>query len=263
MEDWTLEISPLEHGEIDAACGLHPYSPELRAQLLWHFWTPYAHVNKAVLDGKIVGYGCAIGFSDSGWIRELFMYPTAADSSIARQLLLDLLRWLEGHGALRQLVIVPENAEMLYISCGFAVDGSLLAYEDGTFLQATKDEVVNMEPEHMMAVLRLDRLATGEDRERMLREHAYLGSVYQEGTRVRGFSLPLLGHGLIVADSPAVGLELQRWLLPIQPYLLLPVGHLAAHGHMMARKYTAHPAGVRMVRGIRPDYKPLMIYAHP
>ena len=103
----------------------------------------------------------------------------------------------------------------------------------------------------------------GVDREWLLREHAYLGSVYQEGTRVRGFSLPLFGHGLIVADSPEVGLELQRWLLPIQPYLRLPVGHLAAHGHLMARKYTATRAGIRMVRGDRPAFRPTMIYAHP
>ena len=96
----------------------------------------------------------------------------------------------------------------------------------------------------------------------LLREHAYLGSVHVDGTRVRGYSLPLLGHGLIVADAPEVGLELQRWLLPIQPYLLLPVGHLAAHAHMIARKYTASAAGIRMVRGTRPLYRPEMIYAH-
>ncbi|MBK9177631.1 MAG: hypothetical protein IPM46_15140 [Flavobacteriales bacterium] len=66
-----------------------------------------------------------------------------------------------------------------------------------------------------------------------------------------------------MADSPEVGLELQRWLLPIQPYLRLPVGHLAAHGHMIARKYTATPAGIRMVRGERPANRPTMIYAHP
>lgn len=78
-----------------------------------------------------------------------------------------------------------------------------------------------------------------------------------------GLSLPLLGHGLFVADSPEVGLELQRWLLPIQPTLRLPVGHLAAHGHLIAHKYTAQPAGIRMVRGEGLAYRPVMIYAHP
>jgi hypothetical protein len=32
---------------------------------------------------------------------------------------------------------------------------------------------------------------------------------------------------------------------------------------LMARTCTATPAGIRMVRGERPDFRPTMIYAHP
>ena len=246
-----------------AACSLAPADEGLRGRLLWHYHTPYALITKAELGDELVGYGCGVLFPGSGWVREVFVHPVAPCEEVGRALVLELVQQMEEQGALCQLVIAPEPHRPLYSACGFAVDGELLAYHDGSFLQATKDEVVNLEPEHMLAVLRLDRLATGEDREWLLREHAYLGSVYQEGTRVRGFSLPLFGHGLIVADSPEVGLELQRWLLPIQPYLRLPVGHLAAHGHLMARKYTATRAGIRMVRGDRPAFRPTMIYAHP
>jgi GNAT superfamily N-acetyltransferase len=253
----------MRHADLMPACCLAPADDGLRGRLHWHFHTPYALVHKAELGDEMVGYGCGVLFPDSGWVREVFVHPVVQHEEVGRALVRDLVQQMEAQGAQRQLVIAPEPHQPLYSACGFAVDGHLLAYHDGSFLQATKDEVVNLEPEHMLAVLRLDRLATGEDRERLLREHAYLGSVYQEGTRVRGFSLPLLGHGLIVADSPEVGLELQRWLLPMQPSLRLPVGHLAAHGHLMARRYTATPAGIRMVRGERPDFRPTMIYAHP
>lgn len=258
-----LKIAPLHRTDLDAVCRLAPEDDGLRGRILWHLTTPYALLYKAVADDVIAGYACGVVFPGSGWVREVFVLPAPSYSSIARPLVTMLLREMEDLGAKRQLVIAPEAHQMLYIASGFTVDGELLAYENGTFLQATKDEVVNLEPEHMLAVLQLDRRATGEDREALLREHAYLGSVYQEGTRVRGFSLPLLGHGLIVADSPEVGLELQRWLLPIQPYLRLPVGHLAAHSHMIARRYTARPAGYRMVRGLFAPFKPEMIYAHP
>lgn len=258
-----LRIAQLSHADLDAACSLAPADEGLRGRLCWHLFTPYAIAYKAEVDDEVVGYACGVIFPGSGWVREVFVRPVEREASVGRELVKVLVEEMEEQGATRQLVIAPEPCTMLYSACGFVADGGLLAYENGTFLQATQDEVVNLEPEHMLAVLRLDRLATGEDREHLLREHSYLGSVYEEGTRVRGFSLPLLGHGLIVADSPEVGLELQRWLLPLQPYLLLPVGHLAAHGHLIARHYTARPAGVRMVRGVPPAYKPTMIYAHP
>lgn len=259
----TLHYCEMDLTELDAACALAPADASLRGRLRWHLRTPYANVMRVAVNGELVGYACGIAFAESGWVRELFIHPARLNDGLDTPLLRLLLEWMEDRGAMRQLVIAPEEHRVLYMGCSFAVDGALLAYQDGTFLQATKDEVVNLEPEHMLAVLQLDRRATGEDREPLLREHAYLGSVYQEGTRVRGFSLPLLGHGLIVADSPDVGLELQRWLLPIQPYLRLPVGHLAAHSHMIARKYTAKSAGIRMVRGLFAPFKLEMIYAHP
>ena len=73
-----------------------------------------------------------------------------------------------------------------------------------------------------------------------------------EWERVRGFSLPLSGLGLFVADSPAVCHELQRWLLPIRSHLL--VGHVAAHGHLMARNSTARPTGMACVGHPSPAY---------
>jgi len=259
----TLKIALMARADIEAACCLAPYDDLLRGRLNWHLHTPYAMLLKAEVDGELVGHACGVLFPGSGWLREVFVLPEYDTRPIGSELVRNMVERMEETGASRQLVIAPEQRSMVYTASGFQVDGNLLAYRNGTFVEATKDEVINLEPEHMLAVLRLDQQATGEDRSRLLREHAYLGSVYMEGTHIRGFSLPLLGHGLIVAVSPEVGLELQRWLLPIQPYLLMPVGQLAAHGHLIHCRYHASPRGIRMVRGVRPDHRPTMIYAHP
>jgi len=261
--DFTLSIERLQRADLDTVYALLPDEPEMQGAVLWHFFTPYAHVLKATMDGEFAGYICAIVHGDTGWIRELFVNPLWMDLGVGKALTTAMVEWMEGQGTTGQLLIAREDTEGFWEKFGFENDGALLRYEDGLFINASKDEVTNMEPEHMMAVLHMDRQASGEDRGELLREHSYLGSVYVEGSRVRGFSLPLLGHGLIVADSPEVGLELQRWLLPIQPYVILPVGHLAAHAHMIQRKYVAEPAGTRMVRGERPAFKLQMFYAHP
>ncbi len=68
------------------------------------------------------------------------------------------------------------------------------------------------------------------------------------------------GEGLIIADAPDVGLELQRWLFPIQQHVLLPAGN-AAHAHLTKQDYTATPVGVRMVRGTVPQVRTAMCFA--
>ena len=91
-------------------------------------------------------------------------------------------------------------------------------------------------------------------------EHIYLCVVYIEGTLVRGYSLSLLGEGLIIADAPDVGLELQRWHFPIQEHVLLPAGN-EAHEHLTKQEYTSTVEGVRMVRGVAPECRMEMCFA--
>ena len=91
-------------------------------------------------------------------------------------------------------------------------------------------------------------------------ENEYLGRVYLDGRHVRGFALPLLGEGLIVADAPMVGLELQRWLFPVQDHLLLPENS-AAHAHLIEHGYRKEVVGVRMVHGPALVRNAAMIFA--
>ncbi|HRD54095.1 MAG TPA: hypothetical protein PKY96_15760, partial [Flavobacteriales bacterium] len=134
--------------------------------------------------------------------------------------------------------------------------------QGGRFVQASHAEVVPMEPQHRLGVLHLDRRASGfAQRSALLHEFEFLAQVYLEGSVVRGFAMPLLGEGLIVADAPHAGLELQRWLLPHQAHLLLPEGSPAL-AHLTERGYAQEPVGARMVLG--PDAaRAELLYAEP
>ncbi|MBK8614676.1 MAG: hypothetical protein IPN85_14675 [Flavobacteriales bacterium] len=67
----------------------------------------------------------------------------------------------------------------------------------------------------------------------------------------------------MLADNAAVGLELQRWLLPHQQHIVVPEANAAACAHLHERKYMPESAGVRMVRGTLLPYRPESIYAWP
>ncbi|MBK8340977.1 MAG: hypothetical protein IPK99_13685 [Flavobacteriales bacterium] len=77
---------------------------------------------------------------------------------------------------------------------------------------------------------------------------------------MRGALLPLLGQGLILADAPEVGLELQRWLLPTQHRITVPADNAAANEHLRERGYDPIGSSVRLVHGTRPDFKAELVF---
>jgi GNAT superfamily N-acetyltransferase len=260
----TPDIQALDATLLHAIAARWPQQREqLRGRLLWHLHTPYAVALVAVDQGVPLGYALGMHHGPSAWIHDLAVHPLSTGRGVGTALVGALLEAFAAHSCTAQLLVAPPGSEGFWQRFGFVAQVELLDYTDIRFTQATHEQVVTLEPPHGLAVLHLDRQATGEDRETLLREHFYLGQVYLDRGRVRGFLLPLLGHGLIVADAPEVGHELQRWLLPIQENLRLPVGHLQAHAHLVRAQASISKAGTRMVRGEVPTLRIPMIYAHP
>jgi GNAT superfamily N-acetyltransferase len=259
--EFTIQIAPLLPADVQEAYHLETEETEILGQLLWYTHTPYAHAVKGYLDGELLGYAYGHMNGTTGWVRNVYVNPCYFNEGLGTALVQALLRWMEEQGAEAQGVVAPAATHPFWKKLGFEPEVELMAYGEGTFINATRDEVVHMEPQHLLGVLHLDRRATGEDRSEMIRDNIYLGSVYVEGTRVRGFLLTLLGRALIVADSPLVGLELQRWLLPIQSEIVLPVGQEEAAKHLVEMRNVPRPVGTRLWRGPAPEFHPEMIYA--
>ena len=229
----------------------------------WLISTPYAHTVCAQNEERVFGWAAAVRFGESAWITDVFVARNQRGTGMAQQLIGVLLKEVEAAGCISQLVQVNADTADAWRAMGFVQDGAFIHYTGGRFYQATRDEVVHFEPQHNLSVMHLDKRASGEDRSTYLLEHYYLGRTYESAGRVHGFSLALSGHGLIVADDPAIGLELQRWHFPTQDYIIIPEGNADAHAHLLERKYTPTPAGLRMVRGTPVPQRPEMVFAHP
>jgi hypothetical protein len=249
----TLRIAPLRPHELPG------HLPDrLLARVRWHLHTPYTTVLGAWHGDRLAGLATGWRLNEAASITTLHVRPDAPDAytALAEALLAALL---PDHAPC--MVYAAPAHVARWTALGFAPRHELVRVTQVRFTAAQRPAVVALEPHHWLAVFRLDRTATGLDRRPLLLEHDYLGQVYAEAGRVRGFYLPLLGHGLIVADAPHVGLELQRWLFPVQPQVLLPATS-AALATLAEQGADVRTAAVCLVRGTL-SQQPELLYAEP
>jgi GNAT superfamily N-acetyltransferase len=260
----TTMIRPLTTEDLTAAAQLTAGDRyALLGHLRWQLHTPYAAAFVLEHKGRVIGVACCIRHGSSAHLGHLFIQPEHRRKGWGSALVQHLITHCEASGRTAQSAQVPEGDGAFWQAHGFHPQGRYVRYTGGLHIDASRDEVLLLEPPHMLALLHLDQRATGEDRRALLLEHRFVAHVYVDQGQVRGGMLPLLGHGLVLADSPAVGLELQRWLLPHQAHLVVPEANAAACAHLQERKYVPSSAGVRMVRGPLPNHRPELIYAWP
>lgn len=240
-------------------------APTLLGHLRWCHHTPTA---------LIVVVWCAAGHA----------LATVVVSGAVAQVLRWLLLPTSAMGPLRALLLEAVEAECaargvstVVVQCapaqvgwwqaqGFVEQVALetwVADAEERYAEAEREEVQPLDAAHTLALLHLYQTATGAAFTALLREHTYAGRAYDEGGRIAGILLPLLGHGLIVARHATAGLELQRWLLPVQAHLVVPEGNVAAAAQLQGWGYTVASTSVRLVRGALPPFRAELVYAWP
>ncbi|MBK8498876.1 MAG: hypothetical protein IPL52_08675 [Flavobacteriales bacterium] len=259
-----MRILPLTAAHLEAAIwnSAEEYEREI-ARLFWHLHTPYAQSWCAEVHDEVAGFGTAVRFGDSARITVCKVEHGRDPVPIRAALVSEMLAQAQRQGCSSTTVTVAPDDVPHWTALHFVPQEEVLRYDGGKFYEGTYPDVMWLEPQHRMAVMHLDRQASGEDRSVLLLEHEYLGRVYLDGIKVRGFALALLGHALIVADTPTVGLELQRWILPTQEHLLVPAGNAAAHEHLVERGYTPRVVGVRMVHGEPRSTRTSLLFGEP
>lgn len=257
-------IRPLTSNDLHAAAQLTTGDRNaLLGHLRWQLHTPYASAFVLQNGAEVVGVACCIQHAFSAHIGHVFIHPQHRRKHLGSALVQHLLTHCEANGCATTSAQVPEADLPFWQAQSFNPHGRYVRYSGGLHIDASRDEVLLLEPQHTLALLHLDERATGEDRRALLLEHRFAAHAYVSQGQVLGGMLPLLGHGLVLADSAVVGLELQRWLLPHQQHIVVPDANGAACAHLHERKYIPSSAGVRMVRGPLLPYRPELVYAWP
>lgn len=263
MEHGPITIEPfaLDDLEFDLA-ELEPADWDfMAARIRWHLSTDYAIALKSIFGEALVsGMGLAIAHQGTGWIGDRLMQPRFCGPELETALVTALLQQLEAKGCTTVSVLADEQAVPVFGALGFVPEGPYVTYGGGQCEVPTLDEVELFEPHHSLGVLRLDKLASGEDRRTLISEHFYASRIFVKNNKVLGNYMVLLGEGAILAENPFAGEELLRWHLPHVSEITLPEANTLAVDFLKDRKYTEVRRTLRMVRGEKLNWRPEMVW---
>lgn len=257
-------VRPLAHTDLAHAAALFGDArTRMQARIRWYLHTPYAVVKGLYAGDRLLGLGCGLQFGASAHLAHLLVDPSLEGTDERATLTATLLSEFARNGACSVSVQAVEHEVGAWERQGFRPDQEFVRYQHGSWVPPSHEEVGLLQPSHVLALLYLDERATGEVRKQLLLEHRFAGHAYVEKGQMRGGLLPLLGHGLILAQHAGAGLELQRWLIPHQRGIIVPAQNTEACAHLESTGHFAACAGVRMVLGRQTKFRPELIYAWP
>ncbi|HYY81985.1 MAG TPA: GNAT family N-acetyltransferase [Actinomycetes bacterium] len=222
----------------------------------------------AELAGEAVGASACAWFGASGWVGGVVVAPERRGAGLGGTLTQAAVDQLRSRGAATVLLYATPMGLPVYLRLGFVPEGEVVTMTgpgrevpgDGSVPPedrpaAGEAAVRAARAEDLAAVLPLDRLASGEDRERLLRALWPAGALVA-GTNgaLRGFHLPSPWHsgGTTVAVDPAAGEALLRAALPAGGARLrvnLPAGNLAGARALAAAGFQEEWRTTRMRLG--------------
>lgn len=257
-------VRPLAHADLDRAAALFGDArARMHARLRWYLHTPFAVIKGLYAGDALLGLGCGLQFGASAYLAHLVVDPSLEGTDERATLTATLLSEFARNGACSVTMQVDGTEVGVWERQGFRPEQEFVRYQHGSCAHPAHEEVGLLQPSQVLALFHLDERATGETRKQLLLEHRFAAHAYVEKGLVRGGLLPLLGQGLILAHHAEAGLELQRWLMPHQRGIIVPVRNAAACAHLEAAGHFAATAGVRMVLGRQLNFRPELVYAWP
>ena len=199
---------------------------------------------------------------DTAWLAHIIVAPEMRRSGIGLLMTRHLIDVAETHGRDTQMLIATNMGEPLYEKLGFLRSCSYRFYHLPPRIETELPAVVRkVKPSDIPAIMALDCEVSGEDRETLLSRHANNSLVYSGSGGVRGFYLPDLGEGLIVAQDAEAGRSLmQHRLARAEAAPVLPAENHAANQFLEDMGLAVKQSAARMVRNGADSLKQDMLF---
>ncbi len=258
-----LEIESFTSYDLDAIAGLQPDGwPDIFPSIEYYCKSDFCFPLKASLEGKVVGIGTAIIHGYTAWLAHIIVSPNHRNAGIGSAITKALIDLCHRNSCRTLLLIATALGEPVYKKFGFEVETSYLFFDHGNSLSPqASPEVSTFQKQYEQALFQLDHSVSGEDRKKLLYEHLDHALLFIENNLLRGFYMPTLGDGLIIADSPAAGLPLMKLRASSTKKFCVPMLNENALNFLGQHGFTEYRRASRMILGEKVVWDGSKIYS--
>lgn len=225
---------------------------------------PICRAYKFEQQGQIVAVGALILHIGTAWLAHIIVAPEMRRRGLGLQVTRHLIESTERQGRYTQLLIATKMGEPLYAELGFRHSCDYLFYHPPLHVEDVPPGALRrMQPSDIPGLMTLDSSASGEDRRSLLSGHTDNAMIYtgNSGSGIRGYYLPGLGEGYIVARDAEAGQALMKLrMAEAEAAPVVPAGNLAANRFLSGLGLRVKNSAVRMVRNGADPLKPEMLF---
>lgn len=258
-----MDIQPLQHNDLESITQLQPEGwPDISANIKFYTQSSFCFPIKVIINEQIVGIGAAIIHNDVAWLGHIIVHRDNRKQGIGKFITQTLIDIARSKYCNTIYLVATDLGEPVYKKLGFETETEYIFFKNpkpnASWL--TSNAIVPFDDEHKMQITFLDKKVSGENR--MMHLDGFLAGsfVYQQNDVIKGFYLPALGDGLIVADTMLAGLELMKFRLTIKDHAVFPVDNVAAITFMNENNSIEFRKAKRMRLGLTRTWQPENIY---
>ncbi len=259
-----MEIVPFETADVPQLASLQPTGwRDIAPVFEWYVSTGFCTPVKAVERSETVGVGCAIAFEGTGWLAHIIVHHDYRRRGIGSWIVGELTEHLEKQGVTGISLVSTDDGYEVYRRFGFVDEGEYAFFRSEKPVSSHQGELaveIAQSRDHQ-EILELDRAASGEEREPLLRPHLSGALVFRERGRILGAYFPELGEGLVEGVSPEAGLSLLDYRLVGGERCVVPAANKDAVQYLKEKGYSESGRSYRMYRGDRIPWRPSYEYS--
>jgi GNAT superfamily N-acetyltransferase len=258
-------FEPIISTDLDEIRGLRPEGwDDIVPDFQFYINSPFCTPVKTKENGKIVGIGSFINFGDTSWIGHMIVNKDYRNRGIGYQTFKKLLENLDKNSIETCLLVATEMGRPVYLKAGFrdVAEYVFLQRERPWQDRQVDFNVTTLEKEHYTSVYELDRKVSGENRQKLISMFLKGSFVYLSNNDVKGFYLPNLKEGLIIAENEEAGIALMEIKYSKSDKAVLPsdnaigIRFLEQNGFAQTDK-----KGTRMIYGKSVSWEPQKLYS--
>lgn len=235
---------------------------DLVPRFSYHINSDFCTPLKLVVDAKMVAIGTTIFHKDSAWLASIIVHPDERNKGYGAMITQQLIDITDRSQFTTIYLDATEAGFPVYTKLGFELETTyahLKAAETITGLQLS-GPVVDYDEQFKDQVWQLDKDVSCEERQDTITENLATAKLFVKQGRVKGYYLPSLGNGLIIAENEHAGIALMHYRLENNYYGILPSANKAGILFLEQNGLTQFRISRRMFIGKKRNWKKENIY---